>query len=204
MNVFVLAVAGGSCSGKTTFANKILDALGEENVLIVRQDSFYHDQSDKFDGDGGSVNFDHPDSLDFDLLKTSLNSLKQGKTSECPIYHFDSHSRDEKSEALPARPIVVVDGTLVLQQEILHAHMTHKVFVHACEKTRFSRRLNRDTKERGRTEDGVKKQFELQVKPMHDKFVEPSKSFADLILTPETFDEGLQNIVKLLQDFLKE
>lgn len=174
----MIGVAGGSGSGKTTLAQELVRAFGDELSCLVMQDSFYVDQSARFDGDGGTVNFDHPSSLDFALLEQQLCALRLGLGVEVPQYDFATHRRLARTSPLEARPLVIVDGTLILDSPIVRPLFDVAVFVECEESVRFSRRLERDVRERGRTPDGVHKQFHRQVKPMHDEFVEPSKRYA--------------------------
>lgn len=180
-NVFILGVAGGSGSGKTYFAKALADALGE-HATIVYQDNFYIDQSAKFDHDGGSVNFDHPDSLELTLLAKCLSELKAGKHTEIPVYDFKTHSRMKDTLRVQPTSIVIVDGILIYHPEYLRQQFDEMVFFDTPESLRFERRLERDVVERGRTVEGVKAQFLKQVKPMHDAFVEPSKAFAHTVI----------------------
>lgn len=175
---FIIGVAGGSGSGKTTLAQELVRAFGPNRACLVLQDSFYIDQSARFDGDGGSVNFDHPSSLDFALLAEQLSALRSGSRVEVPIYDFATHTRSQRTEPLEPRSLVVVDGTLILDAPQVRALFDVAVFVECDEAIRFNRRLERDVRERGRTPEGVQKQFSLQVKPMHDAYVEPSKQYA--------------------------
>ncbi len=179
---YVIGVAGGSGSGKTFFARELQKILGDECCTIIYQDNYYIDQSHRFDGDGGSVNFDHPDSLDFNLLALGLSDLKKGKSIKVPLYEFSTHTR--KKEAIECHPkkIILVDGILILDSSVVRAQLDESIFFDTSEELRFERRLDRDVNERGRTAEGVKKQFELQVKPMHNLFVEPSKNYADKIV----------------------
>ena len=179
---YVIGVAGGSGSGKTFFARELQKILGDEHCTIIYQDNYYIDQSHRFDGDGGSVNFDHPDSLDFDLLAQGLGELKKGNPIKVPLYEFSNHTR--KTETIECHPkkIILVDGILILDSSVVRAQLDEAVFFDTPEHLRFERRLDRDVSERGRTAEGVKKQFELQVKPMHDQFVEPSKMYAQTIV----------------------
>lgn len=181
----VVGVAGGSGSGKTYFACAVQKVLGEDRCAIVYQDSFYIDQSARFDFDGGSVNFDHPDSLDFDLLAQQLRNLKNGAGAAIPVYDFVTHSRRSESDLLEPRPVVLVDGTLIFHNPMVRELFDDLVFFDTPEDLRFQRRLQRDVRERGRTADGVRKQFYSQVKPMHDVFVEPSKQHARLVVRDE-------------------
>lgn len=201
---FIIAVAGGSGSGKTTFARRLLARFEDESLRdkigLVSQDSYYIDQSGSFDGDGGSVNFDHPGSLDFDLLADHLRDFKEGKNIEIPSYDFSTHSRQEETTSLLAKPLLILDGTMILSQEQLRPLFDLNVFISIPEDIRFQRRLNRDVRERGRTEEGVRRQFESQVKPMHDKFVEPSKEYAHhLIKDNESFEAELEKVTEVIR-----
>lgn len=178
----IIGVAGGSGSGKTHFAKELQKALGDEHCMILYQDNYYIDQSSRFDGDGGSVNFDHPDALDFSLLAKGLRLLKTGATIDVPIYDFVTHSRKKDVLVSPPKPVILVDGILILHSNEVRAVLDEAVFFDTPEELRFSRRLERDVHERGRTPDGVRKQFELQVRPMHNQFVEPSKFHANTII----------------------
>lgn len=179
----IIGVAGGSGSGKTYFAKELQKMLGSDNCSILYQDNYYIDQSARFDGDGGSVNFDHPLALDFPLLARGIQTLKMGQPLHVPIYDFVTHSR--KSDTLLERPkkVIIVDGILILHSHEVRSELDEAVFFDTPEHVRFQRRLHRDVHERGRTPEGVKKQFELQVRPMHDEFVEPSKQHAQTVVT---------------------
>ena len=179
---YVIGVAGGSGSGKTFFARELQRILGDEYCTIIYQDNYYIDQSHRFDGDGGSVNFDHPDSLDFNLLAQGLSDLKKGKSIKVPLYEFSSHTRKKETIECHPKKIILVDGILILDSSVVRAQLDESIFFDTTEKLRFERRLDRDVNERGRTAEGVKKQFELQVKPMHNLFVEPSKNYAHKIV----------------------
>jgi uridine kinase len=200
-NTFILGVAGGSGSGKTYFAQELKDALGE-HATIVYQDNFYIDQSHRFDHDGGSVNFDHPESLDLRLLAKCLSELKSGQSTKIPIYDFKTHTRVK--EHLDVRPtsIVIVDGILIFHPDYLRDQFDEMIFFDTPESLRYERRLERDVNERGRTPDGVLAQFLKQVKPMHDQFVEPSKAHAHTVVKDlgdyhEHFDAYKDRLLKL-------
>ncbi len=176
----IVGVSGGSGSGKTTFArllNRILtERFGAGYSTILAQDNYYIDQSAKFRGDGDpAVNFDHPSSIDFPLLAAHLQKLKKNNAIDVPVYDFVTHTREKRTLHLAPHPIVIVDGMLLLSQTIIIQELDYSVFVEAPEAVRFQRRLERDVRERGRTPEGVEKQFRAQVKPMHDRFIEPSK-----------------------------
>lgn len=198
---FILGVAGGSGSGKTYFAKELKEALGD-HATIVYQDNFYIDQSSKFDHDGGSVNFDHPESLDLKLLAKCLGELKNGSHTKIPIYDFKTHSRQNEVLHIEATKIVIVDGILIFHPDYLRAQFDEMIFFDTPEELRYSRRLERDVNERGRTSDGVLAQFLKQVKPMHDQFVEPSKHFAHTVVKDlgdyhEHFDSYCEKLRKL-------
>lgn len=177
----IIAVAGGSGSGKTFFANALHKRLGSSLSTIIYQDNYYRDQSHKFDRDGGAVNFDHPDSLDFELLRRDLAFLQNNRPIEMPCYDFKTHARLPKTQVVAPKKIIIVDGILILSSPELDSSFDLSIFVETPESIRYERRLTRDVTERGRTPQGVDAQFQAQVKPMHDKFVEPSKWKADYI-----------------------
>lgn len=179
---FILGIAGGSGSGKTYFARALHASLGDGVSSLIYQDNFYIDQSHRFDHDGGAVNFDHPDSLDFPLLARCLRTLKEGKPTRLPIYDFVSHTRS--SETLEARPtpIIIVDGILIFHPEEVRSCFDRMIFFDTPESLRYERRLRRDVTERGRTPEGVRNQFLKQVKPMHDEFVDPTSIFAHKVV----------------------
>jgi uridine kinase len=181
----VLGVAGGSGSGKTTFAQMLAKALGDDKVLILAQDSYYRDQSAHFDHDGGSVNFDHPDAIDWPLMCQHLDQLRRNHPIEIPIYDFATHKRKTETVHAVPKPYVVVDGILIYVESAVRDRMDYKVYIQTAEDVRFERRLRRDVVERGRTEDGVRAQIAAQVKPMHDEFVEPTAELSDAIISGE-------------------
>lgn len=182
---FILGVSGGSGSGKTYFANALQEMLGPEICEIIYQDNYYHDQSQRFDFDGGSVNFDHPDSIDFELLASQLRQLKQDQAVQIPIYDFRTHSRLAETKHIEPKKLIIIDGILIFHPLYLRPLFDDLIFFDTPEDLRFNRRLERDTKERGRSSDGVRNQFLKQVKPMHDLYVEPSKFFAKSIVKDE-------------------
>ncbi len=195
MSCTIIGVAGGSGSGKTYLARILHQKLGDKVSAIIYQDNYYIDQSARFDHDGGSVNFDHPDSLDFDLLATHLEKLKNGSEIEIPVYDFVTHSRQEETIKQKPQKVILVDGILLLSQPHVRKHFDISIFVDTAEQLRFDRRLKRDVEERGRTPEGVKAQFEKQVKPMHDRFVQPSMDHANHIVTDyQGFDDLVESL----------
>lgn len=195
----IIGIAGGSGSGKTTFASRLREALGAQLCSMIAQDHYYRDQSHRFDHDGGSVNFDHPDALDFLLMAKHLEELKKGGAIESPRYCFESHTRKPETVTVSANKFILVDGILIFTQPKVIRWLDHKIFIDCEEALRFARRLKRDVEERGRTPEGVEAQFVRQVKPMHDLFVEPSKSVACDLVNPENFDEKTREWVRVIQ-----
>jgi len=192
---YIVGIAGGSGSGKTYFAKDLarrLNHICEKQVCeIVYQDNFYFDQSERFDYDGGSVNFDHPNSIDFASLARSIKKLKNGESAEIPVYDFATHKRKPETLLVPPRPVILVDGILIFHSSEVRSLFDDLIFFETSENLRFQRRLDRDVKERGRTPEGVKQQFLKQVKPMHDQFVEPSKAFANIIFNDLHLYQGM-------------
>ena len=181
-NVRLILIGGGTCSGKTTIAKAIGMRLKDLKTVIVAQDNYYRDLSNLPFQQRMKVNFDHPDSLDFDLLAEGLSQLKKGQNIKVPMYDFATHTRTNETIACGPKKIILVDGILILDSSVVRAQLDEAIFFDTPEELRFKRRLERDVHERGRTAEGVKKQFDLQVKPMHEQFVEPSKIFAQTIV----------------------
>jgi uridine kinase len=183
----VIAVAGGSCSGKTTLVEKVRNTIGEDSCTIVYQDDYYRPNL----GNPVLVNFDHPDTLDFELMSKHISLLKQGQSIETPIYDFTTHSRTPNTKTLAPKPLIFVEGILVLNSREVRGWVDYGVFVGCDEDVRYARRSQRDTVERGRTPEDIERQFFTQVAPMHIEFVEPSSAHADLIISDS--EEGLKS-----------
>lgn len=194
----IVGVAGGSGSGKTYFAKALQQYLGIEFCEIISQDNFYFDQSKNFDFDGGSVNFDHPDSIDFKRLASCLSDLKCGKSTSIPSYDFVTHQRATKDLKIPSKKIIIVDGILIFHSTLARALFDELIYFDTTEELRFERRLERDVSTRGRSPEGVRNQFLKQVKPMHDQFVEPSKAHAQIVVN------DLGNFDQVLKDFCQK
>lgn len=194
--VLVIGVAGGSGSGKTTFSRMLQANLGDSFCGRLAQDSYYRDMHEQFDRDGGRVNFDHPDAIEFDLLVKHVQALREGENILVPNYDFATHRRLFESTFFPCRPIVILDGILLLTHSELRQLMDFAFFIDTQEDLRFQRRLQRDVRERGRTPDGVREQLFNHVKPMHDLFVEPSRRFAHRVISGEkSFGPVIEEIV---------
>jgi uridine kinase len=192
---FVIGIAGGTGSGKTTVATAIARRVGEERIAILSHDSYYRDLVDLPRDILNRQNFDHPDSLETELLVRHLKALKGGMVVETPIYDFRVHRRAAETRRVEPRKVVLVDGILIYAEPELRKLFDVKIFVDTDPDVRFIRRLKRDIEERGRSVESVVKQYESTVRPMHLEFVEPSKRYADLIVP-----EGGENAVAL--DFL--
>lgn len=180
----VVGISGGSCSGKSTLAARIYQTLGPDQCVILPQDDYFFGFGDAPEGKGGP-NFDHPDAVDFDKMCAQLALLKQGAAIDRPLYDFPTHLPKAETELTEPRPIILVDGILILHHAPLRQLFDLSVFVRCDSAIRFARRLERDVRERGRTADSVKQAFTNQVDPMHDKYVEPSQVHADIVINSQ-------------------
>jgi uridine kinase len=179
---FVIGVAGGTGSGKTTVVKRIMDALGETDVTVLAHDRYYRDHPDLRLEERGGLNYDHPNSLDTDLLVNHVRALREGRTADLPVYDFTRHVRMPHTQPVHPGSAIIVEGILIFADSALRSLMDVKVFVDTDSDIRFIRRLQRDIAERGRTVPSVIDQYMSTVKPMHEEFVEPSKRYADLIV----------------------
>ncbi len=178
----VIGIAGGSGSGKTTVVRRLMESLGDGKVSVLEHDRYYRDRSDLRLEERAALNYDHPDSLETDLLVAHVRALRAGEPVQVPQYDFARHNRLDALELVPPRAAVIVEGILIFADAPLRSLMDVKVFVDADDDTRFIRRLQRDLSERGRTVQSVIDQYLATVKPMHLEFVEPSKRYADIIV----------------------
>lgn len=178
----VFGVAGGTASGKTTVARAILHAVGAEQVAYLPHDAYYKDRSDLPFEERAQLNYDHPNSLETKLLIKHIKRLLEGRGVSVPVYDFTHHRRTDQTTHVEPSPIVLVDGILIFTKRKLRELMDIKVFVDTDSDIRFIRRLKRDMDERGRSLDSVVSQYLTTVRPMHLKFVEPSKRYADVII----------------------
>lgn len=178
---FLVGVAGGTASGKTSVAKKIVEALGGGAVLLDL-DAYYRDLSDLPFEERRVFNFDHPDAFDFALLERQLDMLLEGRAVDKPTYSFTEHTRTAVTMRVKSAPVIVLEGILVLDRKQLRDRCQMKIYVDTDDDVRLIRRLTRDIKERGRTLDTVVEQYFKSVRPMHHGFIEPSKRFADMII----------------------
>jgi len=178
----VIGVAGGSGSGKTTVVRRIVESLGDDRVTVLEHDRYYRDRGDLRLEERAALNYDHPDSLETDLMVEHVRRLRDGEAVEVPTYDFARYARRTATEHVQPRPAIIVEGILIYTDARLRELMDVKVFVDTDGDTRFIRRLQRDVAERGRTMQSVIDQYLGTVKPMHLEFVEPSKRYADIII----------------------
>ncbi len=191
-NSLVIGIAGGTGSGKTTVTNKILESLDRERVVVIQHDSYYRDISTYRGMTPDKINFDHPDSLETELLVRHLQELREGKSIDQPIYNFTTHQRLKETRRVESREIIFVDGILIFVEKRLRDLMDIKIFLDEDADERLIRRVRRDILERGRSVDSVMNQYMSTVKPMHLQFVEPSKHWADIIIP-----RGAENTVAI-------
>ena len=178
----VIGVAGGSGSGKTTVVRRIVESLGADQVTVLEHDRYYRERSDLRLEERAALNYDHPDSLETDLMVRHIAELKGGRAVQVPTYDFARYNRKTATDTAEPRPAIIIEGILIFADAALRQMMDVKVFVDADADTRLIRRLQRDTTERGRTVQSVIEQYMSTVKPMHLEFVEPSKRYADIIV----------------------
>ena len=196
-----IGICGGTGSGKTTIARSIVDAVGAERVVLVEQDSYYRNLADMPLDERHQANFDHPDSIDSDMLVNHLMRLKQGLKVEMPLYDFVTHTRSDRIEIIEPKPVVIVEGILIFSEPRVLDLLDVRVFVDTPDDVRLMRRLRRDITERGRTFERTLEQYERTIRPMHYEFVEPSKRHADIII-PEGGQVGVS--VKFLCSLVRE
>lgn len=192
MRPVALGVAGGTGSGKTTVAQAILRSVGPGRIASLAQDSYYKDLEWSSDEELLRHNFDHPEAVDTDLLVNHLLALKAGQEVEVPIYDFVAHVRTERRERVESRPVILLEGILLLAEPRIRELLDFKIYVDTDADVRLIRRLRRDMNERGRSLEDILRQYVTTVRPMHQEFVEPSKRWADIIVP-----EGGQNRVAL-------
>jgi uridine kinase len=188
----IIGICGGTGSGKTTIARRIFEVVGADHVILLEQDSYYRNLADMPLDARHKANFDHPDSIDSELLVNHLKRLKTDLAIDMPVYDFKTHTRSELVEHLDPKPVVLVEGILIFAEPRILNLLDIKVFVDTPDDIRFIRRLQRDIRERGRTVESVIEQYLATVRPMHFEFVESSKRHADLIIP-----EGATNEISI-------
>lgn len=196
----ILAIAGGSCSGKSTLAAYLRDYIGAAHCRVVRQDDYYHDIRER----GGSpmANFDIPEALDFALLRGNLLSFKNNQATALPTYDFTTHQRRTPTEPRNPRPLIIVEGILLLGQPELRDIFDHSLYIKCDTELRLSRRLERDTTERGRSREDVLRQFHEQVEPAQKQHVSPSQIHADLVIDQAEYVSNMTGVVEAIVDMV--
>lgn len=199
----IIGIAGGSGSGKTTIAESIVGSIGDDRVALIQHDAYYRDLTHLPLEERAKVNYDHPDSLETDLLVSHLKDLLAGNAIERPVYDFTVHNRSPDTVLVEPKPVVVVEGIVVLYEPTLRDLMDLKVYVDTDADLRIVRRLGRDINERGRTFESVRAQYLETVRPMHLQFVEPSKRYADIVI-PEGYNLGaVGTVISMIRDVLR-
>jgi uridine kinase len=200
----IIGLAGGSGSGKTTIAESVVEAIGPGNVALLQHDAYYRDQSHLSVKERAETNYDHPDALETDLLVAHLRALLAGESIDRPTYDFTVHNRSPDSVRIDPKPVILVEGILVLSDPSLRDLMDLKIYVDTDPDLRVVRRLGRDLTERGRSFDSVRGQYLDTVRPMHLQFVEPSKRYADIVI-PEGYNIGaVATVISMIREVLRQ
>ncbi len=200
----IIGLGGGSGSGKTTIARSIVEAIGPDSVSLIQHDAYYRDQTDLPMEERVKVNYDHPESFETSLLVRHLQELRGGRAVERPIYDFTVYNRLPQTARVEPKPVVIVEGILVIYEPELRALMDLKIYVDTDPDLRVLRRLERDLKERGRSFDSVHDQYLATVRPMHLQFVEPSKRYADMVI-PEGYNTGaVSTVISMIREVLRQ
>lgn len=201
----VIGIAGGSGSGKSTVLQHIIRAFGTDPIAVLDHDAYYRDLSHLPPDERAQFNFDHPDALETDLMCEHLDRLTAGETIEKPVYDFTTHTRQSETETIEPRPVILIEGILVLAERSLEKRMDIRIYVDAADDIRLMRRIRRDMEERGRTIEGILRQYERTVRPMHLEFVEPSKREADVIIPRGGHNEvAIEMVMSRIQDLLPD
>ena len=190
-NILVIGIAGGTGSGKTTLMNQIIEKFSND-ITVLSHDNYYKRHDELTYEQRCELNYDEPAALETDLMARHLDQLRQGEAIECPVYDFTVHNRSNETITIVPRKVIIVEGILIFEDKPLRDLMDIRIFVDTDADVRLCRRIKRDVEERGRTLESVLTQYQTTVKPMHEKYVEPSKRFADLVVP-----EGGRNLVAL-------
>ncbi len=194
--MLILGIAGGTGSGKTTVVNQILNELPADEVGVISQDSYYRKNNNMDYDERSKINFDHPKSIDFDLLVKHLKALKKGKIIEQPVYSFVTHNRTKDTVKTHPRKVLIVEGILVFTDKKLRDLFDIKIYVHADSDERLIRRIRRDVAERGRDVSEVLDRYQKTLKPMHQQFIEPGKVYADIIIPNDRYNTVAVDVVR--------
>ena len=196
--MLIIGITGGTGCGKTTVVNQIVNELSAEDVTVISQDSYYKDLSHLTFEQRTQINFDHPNSIDFDLLKEHLLALKAGKTIDTPTYSFVEHNRTKETVLVKPTNVVIVEGILIFSHPDIRDLFNIKIFVHADSDERLIRRIKRDITERVRDVEEVLNRYQNTLKPMHMQFIEPMKEFADIIIPNNRYNTVAIDIIKTI------
>lgn len=198
----VIGIAGGSGSGKSTIADRVLNSIGKDRVLLVEHDSYYRDRPELSAEERAKINYDHPNSLETELLVEHVLELLAGKKVDQPLYDFGTHARLTESVVVEPCRVIMLEGILVLAEEALRDLMDLKIYVDTDADLRLARRLERDIRDRGRTPDSVLEQYLTSVRPMHLQFVEPSKRYADIIIPEGYNSSAVGTVIGMIREYL--
>lgn len=194
----MIGVAGGSGSGKTTIVKKLQEYCPDVSMMVFQLDHYYRDLAHLDPAERENVNFDHPDSLEMDLVAKHVAALARGESLDRPTYEFASHTRSSKMVRLEPKDVILIDGIFALYSPEVRKHLHCGIYVDVSDDVRFIRRLKRDVMERGRTNESVIKQYLSTVKPMHDQFVAPTKLLADLVVYWDQYNERTLTLLSKL------
>ena len=201
MKPYIIGIAGGSGSGKSTFAQRLKEAF-PDHVSLISCDNYYIPHDDLPLQERALLNYDAPEALEFDLMVRHLEQLKNGQPAQCPVYDFTLHTRSDRITQIEPRPIILIDGILIFHDPSLRGCMDLKIYVETDADERILRRARRDMLERGRDLDSVIHQYLSTVKPMHNTYVNPTKEFADVILNGGKNEQAFQLVKAQIQQFL--
>ncbi len=203
--MIIIGIAGGTGSGKTTVVKRISEYFPKNDVAILPLDAYYKDSSHIPEEERRSINFDHPNSIEYELINKHIEQLKKGQTVQCPIYSYITCTRSEKTIPIAPAHVVIVEGILSLTDEKLRDLMDVKIFVDCEADLRLMRVINRDTKERGRDAETVMERYLETVRPMHDQFIEPTKRFADIIVPKGGHNKvAINMVINFIERVLRE
>ena len=190
-NILIIGIAGGTGSGKSTLMDNLVKRFGDD-VTVLNHDNYYKRRDNLTIEERAKINYDEPDALETDLMAEHLTLLRQGKAIECPVYDFSAHNRSNQTRTIEPKKVIIVEGILIFENAWLRELMDIRIFVDTDADVRLCRRIARDVNERGRTLESVLEQYQTTMKPMHEKYVEPSKKYANIVVP-----EGGQNFVAL-------
>ena len=196
--MLIIGIAGGTGCGKTTVVNQIINELPDNEVTVISQDSYYKDTSHLTYEERVKINFDHPQSIDFELLVDHLSELKKGKKVDQPVYSFADHNRTKEIVVTKPSKVIIVEGILILTNPEIRSLFDIKIYVHTDSDERLIRRLKRDIAERGRDMNEVLDRYQTTLKPMHQQFIDPTKEYADLIIPNNTYNNVAVDILRTI------